>query len=54
MIFSQGRKEKILRKTEKKGCWKMLGRVASQHMDLQNLQKATKLSVKKVDVFFAR
>ena len=29
MVFSQGRKETIL----KKGCWKRLGRVAFQHMD---------------------
>ena len=32
MVFSQGRKETTLKKTEKKGCWKRLGRVASQQM----------------------
>ena len=39
MVFSQGRKETILKKTEKKGCWRKLGRVASQRMDRAKICK---------------
>ena len=39
MVFSQGRKETILKKTEKKGCWKRLGRAASQRMDRAKICK---------------
>ena len=52
MVFSQGRKETILIKTEKKDCWRKLGTVASQRMDCAKIcKKATKLSLKKVDDF---
>ena len=37
MVFSQGRKETILK--EKKDCWRKLGRVASQRMDRSKICK---------------
>ena len=39
MVFSQGRKETILIKTEKKDCWRKLGTVASQRMDCAKICK---------------
>ena len=47
MVFSQGRKETILKKTEKKGCWKRLGRVASQQMDCPKFAKSYKIVLEK-------
>ena len=44
MVFSQGRKETILK--ENKDCWRKLGSGFSAYGSGQNLQKATKLTVK--------
>ena len=48
MVFSQGRKETILKKRLLEKAWKS---GFSAYGSRQNLQKATKLSVKKVDAF---